>query len=110
MRIERSRHGNILVIQAGGDIDRISAEQLGSFLKFEIEDGIRYLVLDLQSVTNLGQDGLWEMVNALKRVRRAKGDLRLAQPSDRVRDALEMSGLDQIFRVFESQADAVASF
>ena len=110
MRIERSRHGNILVIEAGGNIDRISAEQLGSFLQYEIEAGKRFLVLDLQSVTNLGQDGLWEMVNALKRIRRAKGDLRLAQPSDRVRDALEMSGLDQIFRVFESQADAVASF
>ena len=110
MRIERSRHGNILVIEAGGNVDRISAEQLGSFLQYEIEAGKRFLVLDLQSVTNLGQDGLWEMVSALKRVRRAKGDLRLAQPSDPVRDALEMSGLDEIFRVFESQADAVSSF
>ncbi len=110
MRIERSRHGNILVIEAGGNVDRISAEQLGSFLQYEIEAGKRFLVLDLQSVTNLGQDGLWEMVSALKRVRRAKGDLRLAQPSDCVRDALEMSGLDEIFRVFESQADAVSSF
>ena len=50
------------------------------------------------------------MMNALKRVRGAEGDLRLAQPSDRVREALEMSGLDEIFRIYESQSDAVASF
>ena len=110
MRIERSRHGNILIIEAGGQVDRASAEQLGSFLQYEIEAGKRFLVLDLQSVTSMGQDGLWEMATALKRVRRARGDLRLAQPSDRVRDALEMSGLDQIFRVFDSLAEALASY
>lgn len=110
MRIERSSHGNILVIEAGGRVDSISAEQLGSFLSYEIDSGGRRLVLDLQRVDSIGQDGLWEMMSALKRARRADGDLRLAQPSDRVREALEMSGLDEIFRIFETQADAVASY
>lgn len=110
MRLERSSHGNILVIEAGGNIDSVSAEQLGSFLQYEVKAGKRYLVLDLQDVDSVGQDGLWEMVTALKRARRCRGDLRLAQPSDRVREAIEMSGLDQIFRIFESQADAVASY
>lgn len=110
MRLERSNHGNILVVEAGGNIDSASAEQLGSFLQYELEAGKRYLVLDLQRVDSIGQDGLWEMATALKRARRCRGDLRLAQPSDRAREAIEMSGLDQIFRIFESQADAVASY
>ena len=110
MRLERSSHGHILVVAAGGNIDSASAEQLGSFLQYEIDAGKRYLVLDLQGVDKLGQDGLWEMVTALKQARRRRGDLRLAQPSERVRQAIEMSGLDQIFRIFESQADAVASY
>ncbi len=110
MRLERSIHGNILVVEAGGNIDSVSAEQLGSFLQFEIEAGKRYVVLDLKGVDKIGQDGLWEMATALKRARFCRGDLRLAQPSDRAREAIELSGLDQIFRIFESQADAVASF
>ena len=110
MRLERSSHGNILIIEAGGRVDRISAEQLGAFLSYEIEAGGRSLVLDLQRVDSMGQDGLWELMSALKQVRRARGDLRLAQPSDRVREALEMSGLDELFRIYESQADAVASY
>lgn len=110
MRLERTNHGNILVVEAGGNIDSVSAEQLGSFLQFEIEAGKRFLVLDLQGVDKVGQDGLWEMVTALKHARRSQGDLRLAQPSDRVREAIEMSGLDQIFHIFETQADAVASY
>lgn len=110
MRIERSSYGNILIIEAGGRVDRASAEQLGSFLAYEIDAGGRNLVLDLQRVDSMGQDGLWEMMSALKRVRRAEGDIRLAQPTDRVREALEMTGLDEIFRIYESRADAVASY
>ena len=110
MRLQRSSHGNILVVEAGGNVDSSSAEQLGSFLQYEIDAGKRYLVLDLQDVGKLGQDGLWEMVTALKHARRSHGDLRLARPSDRAREAIEMSGLDQIFQIFDSQADAVASY
>ena len=110
MRIERSSHGSILVIEAGGRVDRVSAEQLGSFLSYEIDAGGRCLVLDLQRIDSMGGDGLWEMMSALKRARRADGDIRLAQPSDRVREALEMSGLDEIFQIFETQAAAVASY
>ena len=110
MQLERSNQGNILVIEAGGTIDTTSAEQLGSFLEYEIHAGKRFLVLDLGRVDSLSHEGLWQMATALKRARQASGDLRLAQPSDRVRDALEMSGLDQLFRIFDSQADAVASF
>ena len=110
MRIERSSHGNILIIEAGGRVDRVGAEQLGSFLAYEIDAGGRNMVLDLQRVESIGQDGLWEMMSALKRARRADGDMRLAQPSDRVREALEISGLDEIFRIYESQAEAVTSY
>ena len=98
MRIERSIHGSISVIEAGGRVDRLSAEQLGSFLSYEIDAGGRQLVLDLQRVDSMGQDGLWEMMSALKRVRRADGDLRLAQPSDRVREALRAIDAQGVFR------------
>ena len=55
MRIERSSHGNILIIEAGGRVDRASAEQLGSFLSYEIDAGGRQLVLDLQLVDSMGK-------------------------------------------------------
>jgi len=54
MRIERSSRGSILVIEAGGRVDSVSAEQLGSFLSYEIDAGGRKLVLDLQRVESMG--------------------------------------------------------
>jgi anti-anti-sigma regulatory factor len=52
---------------------------------------------------------LREIVSALKKVR-GHGDVRLAQPSPRVREVLEMAGLDTIFQIFPSQVEAVGSY
>jgi anti-sigma B factor antagonist len=54
--------------------------------------------------------GLRELVNALKKLKRVAGDLRIAQPSKRVREVMEMAGLDTIFLIFETSAEAVESF
>jgi anti-sigma B factor antagonist len=67
-------------------------------------------VLDLSHVDFMSSAGLREMVNSLKSARKASGDLRLAQPSDRVREVLEMAGLDTIFRIYSTQADAIDSY
>ena len=54
--------------------------------------------------------GLRELVTALKKVKRGTGDLRLATPSARVMEVLELAGLDSIFEIFDSQVEAVGSF
>jgi anti-sigma B factor antagonist len=54
--------------------------------------------------------GLREMVRVLKRVKRTGGDLRIANPSDRVKEVLELAGLDTIFEIYPTQVEAVGSF
>jgi len=53
---------------------------------------------------------LGELVAAYRRLQQHKGDLRLAQPSARVRDVLELSGLDTVLQVYSSRIDAVMSY
>ena len=110
LRIDCSSHGTITLVEASGSLDGSGAEQLASFLRSEFETHRKLVVLDLQHLDFVGKDGLWELMTALKRARRADGDLRLAQPTERTREVLAMSGLDEIFRIYETQAEAVASF
>jgi anti-sigma B factor antagonist len=88
----------------------MNANQFGEALAEQIEDGNIHLVVDLSSVEYMSSAGLREIVTSLKKAKKAKGDLRLAQPSQRVREVLEMAGLDTIFRIYETQAEAVGSF
>lgn len=110
ININVSGHNEVTIIEASGRIDSMNANQLGEALIKEVDEGNLYLVLDLNAVDYMSSAGLREMVSTLKKAKRASGDLRIAQPSDRVREVLEMAGLDTIFKIYPTQADAVESY
>jgi anti-anti-sigma factor len=100
----------VTLIEASGRIDSMNANELGEALAGQIERGSRRIVLDLANVSYMSSAGLRELVAAYHKLHDASGDLRLAQPSSRVLDVLEMSGLDTIFQIFPTQVDAVSSY
>ncbi|MCU0475278.1 MAG: STAS domain-containing protein [Anaerolineae bacterium] len=110
MNIQATNAGQITVLQASGRIDSMNAQQLADTFNAQISAGQTQLVLDLAGVDYMSSAGLRELVNALKKLKKVAGDLRLAQPSKRVREVMEMAGLDTIFLIFETSAEAIDSF
>ena len=108
--INVSTVANATLIEVGGRVDSMNANQLGEALSSEIDQGHTNVVLDLAGVEYMSSAGLREIVTALKKVKRASGDLRVAQPSDRVLEIFEMAGLDTIVQIFSSQREAVGSY
>src|SRR5574341_2634672 len=93
-----------------GRIDSSNATELGQALNERINKGKLNLVVDLTQVDYMSSGGLRELVAALKRVKKDGGDLRLCSPSERVREVLELAGLDTIFQIFDDRTVAVGSF
>lgn len=110
MQINVSEDSGVTVIAVEGRVDSSSANYLGQTLNTSLEQGANRLVVDLEAVDYVSSAGLREFVSALKRAREDDGDLRLASPTQRVREVLELSGLDSVLAVYESRPDAVASF
>ena len=108
--IKVSELKRVTLMEVTGRIDSTNANQLGEALNGSIDNGRNQLVLDLSGVEYMSSAGLREMVSALKRVRKGTGDLRLANPSERVKEVLELAGLDTIFEVYNTQVEAVGSF
>lgn len=100
---------DVTVVEVNGRVDSMNANQLGDALSGEIENGNVQLVLDLAGVDYMSSAGLREIVNALKKVK-PKGDLRIAQPTERVLEVLEMAGLNTILKIFHTQNEAVGSY
>lgn len=105
-----SRVEDVILFEVSGRVDSVSAINLGEALTREIATGKVQIVVDLSNVDYMSSAGLREIVSAYKKVRQQGGDLRLAQPSYRVQEVLELSGLDTIFQIFPSQLDAVGSY
>ncbi len=110
MEINASEMKRVQLFEVVGRVDSNNANELGAALDETVDAGKTNLVLDLSGVEYMSSAGLREMVRVLKRVKRNSGDLRIASPSDRVKEVLELAGLDSIFEVYATQVEAVGSF
>jgi anti-sigma B factor antagonist len=110
MEINTSEMKRVQLFEVIGRIDSTNAAELGGALDRSVDEGRNNLVLDLGGVEYMSSAGLREMVRILKRVKRGGGDLRIANPSDRVKEVLELAGLDSIFEIYPTQVEAVGSF
>jgi anti-sigma B factor antagonist len=108
--ISVSQIKDVRVIEVIGRLDGDSAPDLGQRLDEAINEGHRQLVLDLGSVEYMSSPGLREIVRVFKRAQQAGGDLRVANPSDRVTEVMELAGLDTVLRIYQTRAAAVNSF
>ena len=110
MDVTISEMRRVTLVEVSGRVDSTNATQLGETLLSQIDAGRYQLVIDLSSVDYMSSAGLREMVSAVKKVRQFNGDLRIATPSDRVREVLDLAGLSAIFQIFPTQVDAVGSY
>lgn len=110
MNVTVSEMRRVTLVEVNGRVDSTNAGKLGEALNEQIDAGRNQLVLDLSSVEYISSAGLREMVAAAKRVRNSNGDLRIASPSPRVKEVLDLAGLNMVFQVYTTQVEAVGSF
>ncbi|HRL12404.1 MAG TPA: STAS domain-containing protein [Aggregatilineales bacterium] len=108
--VEVVDHGKSVLLVVQGRIDSMTAGQFGASVTRVIEAGHVRIALDLSLVDYMSSAGLRELVSAVKKLRKSAGDLRIARPSPRVREVMEMAGLDTIFLIFDTPGEAVDSF
>src|ERR1700677_3975074 len=96
------------VVSVAGEVDVATAPSLAGKLE-EVGDGGRVdIVLDLSGVEFLDSSGLGVLVNYLKRVLAAGGQIRLVVTNRAVRQAIEITRLDTVFAVYDDLDAALA--
>jgi anti-sigma B factor antagonist len=103
--IDRRAEG--AVVSLAGELDLYNAEEVRRALLDTLGDGAELLVVDLAEVTFIDSTALGVLIEARSRLADRDG-FRLAAPGLEARRALEVSGLDRHFAVFDTVADALA--
>jgi anti-sigma B factor antagonist len=96
------------VLEVTGEIDVYTAPQLRERLISLVDDGARWIVVDLGRVEFLDSTGLGVLVGALKRLRGAGGGLALVCAQERLLKIFRITGLDRVFTLYGSVDAAVA--
>ncbi len=98
------------MVTVSGRIDGSNAGELESAFGELTDDGRYQIVAELSGVEYMSSAGLRALVATMRECKKHRGDLRIATPSDRISEVLELAGLDSIFQIYDDPAAAVGSF
>ena len=99
--VEISTHAlasGVVVVVPEGILDLEAAPALREALEAAFRDGATQLVVDLTKVEAIDSVGLGGLISGLKTARKNGGDLRIANPGERVKAILKLASLDRFFK------------
>jgi anti-sigma B factor antagonist len=108
--VETIAVGRCLVARVSGEMDYVTEPVFRPWFKELIARGDRFIVLDLSGVSFCDSAGLNVLIGAWRQADASGAVLVLACVPEPVRRILEMTGANQLLRVYDTVTDAEAVF
>ena len=97
------------IVSVVGELDLTTAPELHQALTGLVDDGWRYLIVDLARLEFCDSSGLSVLVRVKNRLDEVGGEVTLAAPTPIVQRVLEVSGLAEVFGTYPSVDEATAA-
>lgn len=111
MSFNVSERYNCVIIEFKGNVmGGPDAVSLNEQLHELIENEKTNVVVNLEKVKFMNSSGLGMLIGALTTMRKAGGDLRIANATDKIESLLIITKLISVFKHYKSLDEAVASF
>ncbi len=99
-------HDDRAVVLVSGEVDLATCQQLRDVLAGLVDQGVHYLVVDLEQVSFLDSSGIGVLISVLRRIREHGGSLRLTAPTPHVRRVLELTGVTTLLPTYATLDEA----
>ncbi|MDX1591432.1 MAG: STAS domain-containing protein [Balneolaceae bacterium] len=111
MSFNVSERYNCVIIEFKGNVmGGPDAVSLNEKLHELIENDKKQVVVDLGKVKFMNSSGLGMLIGGLTTMRKAGGDLRIANAADKIESLLMVTKLITVFKHYKSLDEAIASF
>lgn len=111
MSFNVSERYNCVIIEFKGNVmGGPDAVSLNEKLHELIENDKTQVVVDLGKVKFMNSSGLGMLIGGLTTMRKAGGDLRIANAADKIESLLMVTKLITVFKHYKSLDEAIASF
>lgn len=110
LNVQSETRKNVEYIRVIGRVDGFTAQQLESALDAAIKAKRYKIVVDFSETEFLASAGMRALLHARQQVQDHNGDVRLANMSDFIAQALKLVGLDKLFKIYDNADAALASF
>ncbi len=111
MNITEKSEGDISQIYLDGRFDADTCGEVEDFIRKKISEAGEYrFILDMENVPFIASAGLRVVLVFAKELRNHQGDLRLTTLQTNVNRVFEISGLNNVLRIFDDMKTATQSF
>ena len=104
----RKKSETSIVLNIEGEVDVYTSPQLKQEIVNVSKSGVKHLAINLAKVEYLDSTGLGVLIGGLKRFREVGGNLILIGPNMRIVRIFEITGLDKIFDIYQTEDEASA--
>ncbi|MGL4211330.1 MAG: STAS domain-containing protein, partial [Cetobacterium somerae] len=101
---------DIRIINVCGELDALVAPKLKERIAKQIELDINKFVIDFGDLVHINSLAMGILRGKLRVVRDLGGDIKLVGLNDHIRTIFEMIGLDELFDIYATEEEAIASF
>ena len=94
------------VIEPHGEIDLVTAHELKARLLEAVDEGRRFILVDLDDVHFIDSTGLGVLLSVQRKLQQVSGTLMVVRPQDTVRRVFDITSLWDPLRVRDSREEA----
>ena len=111
MAIKEEMKAGVSILEVKGKLmGGPETAEIHNRVKELVANGVAKVLIDLGKVTWMNSTGLGALMSALTTVRNAKGDLKIARATDKVKSLFMVTKLITIFDNYETIDEALESF
>jgi len=109
MELTTREHKRCTVIRVVGRVDAETAPQFEARLREHIEADKSNLVLEMDATDYMSSAAVRALISAQKALKGKGGRVVLAQPSERVKEIIQITGMEALFPIFPTTEAAIGS-
>jgi anti-anti-sigma factor len=110
MQLTTNTSEGVTVLRIEGSLDTQTSSEAQEELDRIVDDGARKLLIDFAELAYISSAGLRVLLVTAKKLNTEQGEMRMCNMNDVVKEVFEVSGFSTIFKVFQTDSEAMAGF
>jgi anti-sigma B factor antagonist len=108
--VHRKDKEDVSVVYLKGYLDAHTAPDFEKMLQILVDEDRIRIVVNLADLSYISSAGLGVFMGFIEDIRKKGGDIKLAEPTDKVFRVFDLLGFPVLYEVFQQESEAIAKY
>lgn len=108
--VNREDRDQISVVAVKGYLDAHTAPELEQVLQQLVDEERVHIVVNLAGLSYISSAGLGVFMGFIEDIRKKKGDIKLAEPNEKVYRVFDLLGFPVLYEIYQKEEEAIEKY